>query len=547
MEPHNHQTNFQYDSGQGPSNMMPNMAPQQPIYYPQQHVMHQGFPQQQAPDFSSYQPDPNALAYGNSGQFASLPLPLLPTEPLPQTCQSEPAAKHQQQGKNKRSPAGTPSKKIPEYVRELLERKHPGFLDVDFAERALSNLARKIAGQTSVMDEWRRAIYESDTNSGCVCVVRPKDGRMTITKATGNAGCKKVFPQIFVCQVFRWPNIVFHHDIKSSSVCSYPGVIKPPNVDKSKDDTVEDATREMICVNPYHYDLSPEAANRFKKQSTPKTKQPKNPLPAVIADTAEDSSAMSITDDDEAESDDDVLEYVDDGIDYAALWDSKAVKQISSIPKKITVQDLLQEMRIFSLNKDLRKFEPSNLDVNQFEKEMQEMIVEGRYKKVLGLDEKLKPSPKVSDQQLMPPPNQLPCPSNVLLQEPDEEDSAIQNLLEDIRGSFERQFDDDFTGLTEAAANDDSNQGNQSNTSRASSPFENINIGPTFTMADTQGLEELAASAEDLLASSPDEMPLEGWSMSQEVFDNFFSTPTNSSAPSTSNDGYNQQHGFEPF
>lgn len=533
MEQHHHQTDFNYEA-QGPSTsgMMPTLAPQQPLYYPQQHHMHQGYPQQ-APDFTSYQPDPNALAYGNSGQFASLPMPLLPTEPLPQACQNEQPKKAQQQSKSKRSPV-TPSKKIPEYVRELLERKNDGFLDVDFAERALSNLARKIAGQTSVMDEWRRAIYESDSNSGCVCVVRPKDGRMTITKATGNAGCKKVFPQIFVCQVFRWPNIVFHHDIKSSSVCSYPGVIKPPNVDKS---TVKDDTSELICVNPYHYDLSPEAEARFRKQSTPKAKQPK------ISST--ETIAMST--DDEADSDDDVLEYVDDGVDYAALWDSKAVKFTSSEPKKITVQDLLQEMRIFSLNKDLRTFEPSNLEVNQFEKEMQEMIVEARYKKILGLQDKVKPPPKVSDQELMPPPTQPPCPSNVIPQEPDEEDSAIQNLLEDIRGSFERQFDDDFTGLTEPATNDDSNQGSHGNTSRSSSPFDNINIGPTFTMADTQGLEELAASAEDLLASSPDEMPLEGWSMSQEVFDNFFSTSAPSQAPSTSNDGFNQQHGFEPF
>ena len=30
----------------------------------------------------------------------------------------------------------------------------------------------------------------------------------------------------------------------------------------------------------------------------------------------------------------------------------------------------------------------------------------------------------------------------------DEEDTAIQNLLDDIRGSFERQFDDEFNGFT---------------------------------------------------------------------------------------------------
>ena len=94
---------------------------------------------------------------------------------------------------------------------------------------------------------------------------------MTITKVAGNTGCKKVFPQIFVCQVFRWPNIVFHHDIKSSSFCQNPGVIKPSlntatAFDKMNDFAADD-TKEVICVNPFHYELTPEVEARFKKQS----------------------------------------------------------------------------------------------------------------------------------------------------------------------------------------------------------------------------------------------------------------------------------------
>ena len=113
-------------------------------------------------------------------------------------------------------------------------------------------------------------IFLGDNNSGCVCVPRPKDGRMTITKVTGSTGCKKVFPQIFVCQVFRWPNIVFHHDIKSSNYCQNPGVIKPSlnaTTDKSSDNSNLDETKEVICVNPFHYELTPEVEARFKKQS----------------------------------------------------------------------------------------------------------------------------------------------------------------------------------------------------------------------------------------------------------------------------------------
>ena len=133
------------------------------------------------------------------------------------------------------------------------------------------------------------------------------------------------------------------------------------------------------------------------------------------------------------------------------------------------------------------------------------------------------------DQILMPPPQtsksiedpkKLEQPKKSNEEQPkkpneEEEDNAIQNLLDDIRGSFERQFDDDFN----LAERDES---------RGSSPFGNINIGPTFSMSDGQNLEDLAASAEDLLAASPDEMPLEGWSMSQEVFDNFLEAATTS-------------------
>ena len=58
-------------------------------------------------------------------------------------------------------------------------------------------------------------------------------------------------------------------------------------------------------------------------------------------------------------------------------------------------------------------------------------------------------------------------------------------------------------------------------------------LGLTFSMSDGAVLEDLAASAEDLLASSPDEMLLEGYTMSQEVFDNFLEAAAH---PGTSHD-----------
>ena len=138
------------------------------------------------------------------------------------------------------------------------------------------------------------------------------------------------------------------------------------------------------------------------------------------------------------------------------------------------------------------------------------------------------------DIALMPPPD-LKVKDNACVEE---EDSAIQNLLDDIRGSFERQFDDEFNDLTDTAADEER--------SRSSSPFGNINIGPTFTMSDEHSLEDLAVSAEDILASSemsPDEMPLEGWTMSQEVFDNFLEAASTSTGGDQFNfSSHNAQH-----
>ena len=93
-------------------------------------------------------------------------------------------------------------------------------------------------------------------------------------------------------------------------------------------------------------------------------------------------------------------------------------------------------------------------------------------------------------------------------------------------GSFERQFDDEFNDLTENDTINEESGGGGNEESRTSSPlFGNINIGTTFSISDGQALEDLAA--EDLIPSSPDEMPLEGLSISQEVFDLGFLDPFN--------------------
>jgi hypothetical protein len=305
-------------------------------------------------------------------------------------------------------------------------------------------------------------------------------------------------------------------------------------------------------------------------------------------------SASSVTSD-EDESDDEILQFKDDGIDYAKLWDEQSTK-----PKSAELQDikmdnsLLEELKFFTLNKDSKKFTPTDdayLEKMGIVHELETIIKSGEYRKFIKQQEispaetakpdlskvqtsitkvpqekkvllKMSPSSSVTksatsiaqiatkapDHELMPPPakvNSQPVIASIVTSAqnqtseaaPEDEDNAIQNLLDDIRGSFERQFDDEFNDFTETAASE--GDGN----SRNSSPFGNINIGPTFSMSDGHALEDLAASAEDLLASSPDEMLLEGFTMSQEVFDNFLEAETSNSSENQFSFQQQQDHG----
>ena len=215
---------------------------------------------------------------------------------------------------------------------------------------------------------------------------------------------------------------------------------------------------------------------------------------------------------DEDESDDEILEFKDDGIDYVKLWDEQSTK-----PKSAELQDikmdnsLLEELKFFTLNKDLKKFTPADdayLEKLGIVHELETIIKSGEYRKFIKQQEIAQPEPtkadkskvqasvtklskektvlletspsssitkaatsiaqivtKAPDHELMPPPapakvNSPPVIASIVTPAhnrtceaaPEDEDNAIQNLLDDIRGSFERQFDDEFNDFTETAA-----------------------------------------------------------------------------------------------
>ena len=165
-------------------------------------------------------------------------------------------------------------------------------------------------------------------------------------------------------------------------------------------------------------------------------------------------SASSVTSDEDT-SDDEILEFKDDGIDYAKLWDEQSTK-----PKSAELQDikmdnsLKEELKIFTLNKDLKEFTPADdayLEKLGIVHELETVIKSGEYKKFIKQQEISQPepapakvnSPPVIASIVTPPHNQTSEAA------PEDEDNAIQNLLDDTR--FLTQFDDEINDFTETA------------------------------------------------------------------------------------------------
>ena len=89
------------------------------------------------------------------------------------------AAPHQQHHHAASEP-NVRHKSVREAVLNLLNFKAEQFGDVDFAERALLNLARKVSSDRpgSGMADWVTAVSCRDPSTPCVPVSRPKDGRL---------------------------------------------------------------------------------------------------------------------------------------------------------------------------------------------------------------------------------------------------------------------------------------------------------------------------------------------------------------------------------
>ncbi|XP_074604892.1 smad on X protein isoform X1 [Brevipalpus obovatus] len=118
-------------------------------------------------------------------------------------------------------------------VKRLLNQKK-GITEEDewWAEKAIKSLVKKV--RKTCLDELERAIMHEEPNTKCITIQRSLDGRLQVSH-------KKGLPHVMYCRLFRWPDLINHHELKAIDSCQYAFNLK----------------KDEVCINPYHYTRAP--------------------------------------------------------------------------------------------------------------------------------------------------------------------------------------------------------------------------------------------------------------------------------------------------
>uniref|UniRef100_A0A915HLT3 Mothers against decapentaplegic homolog n=1 Tax=Romanomermis culicivorax TaxID=13658 RepID=A0A915HLT3_ROMCU len=101
-----------------------------------------------------------------------------------------------------------------------------------WAEKAVDSLVKKLKKKQgkNAISELEKALSNPTQPSGCVTIPRSLDGRLQVAH-------KKNLPHVIYCKVWRWPDLMSHHELKALDCCKYP----------------YNSKQKEVCINPYHY------------------------------------------------------------------------------------------------------------------------------------------------------------------------------------------------------------------------------------------------------------------------------------------------------
>ncbi|KII72584.1 Protein mothers against dpp [Thelohanellus kitauei] len=123
---------------------------------------------------------------------------------------------------------------------------HPLSVQSDgiFNYKAIESLVKKLKDNTGDLENLLSVVTGRDQNSPCICIQRTLDGRLQINGRKG-------FPHVIFARIWRYP-FLRKNQLSAVPNCKYS----------------HESKSELICVNPYHYNILDPASVSTNEFST---------------------------------------------------------------------------------------------------------------------------------------------------------------------------------------------------------------------------------------------------------------------------------------
>ena len=369
------------------------------------------------------------------------------------------------------------------YVAAVARNMHPNFANIDgYAERCLACIVRKIRSNLPTLKALEMITRSSRipiTDPGCILVPRMKDGRITIARPGGGAGgTKKIHPHLALVQIFKNPSATNHNLLMNTDACSNPF----------------QGEGDLVCISPLHYFVEEKRSKPLavvKKRIQPldaldaplSLREPAAPVQSNYQRPAAMSGAPMGSDDG------DLLSESDDDTDWVEKWNTESVAPATSGMNEFNEEEIMRQIRLLCLKTDTGGSSEYVGADDSIVREMNVkedlmMLLKGKYN-LEGLRDAVRPKKTSPAQSVVPvvkakrpynrkvvvKPAKKKNPMEAWVSEPlagdqskssepptarslptpeaapvktDEDETVIQSLLDDIKGSFEDQFEMDL-------------------------------------------------------------------------------------------------------